>query len=154
MIKKLLVGIAVAGLLSSAALAAPIPYSTVNIPADTPQAPSIALIANLNAGSPVYASTSTCTGTTTATCTGTRFVVSYSGLTTAAGVTATAQTVTNTSVTAASIIFCQSNGYAGTGNPIIANVIPGAGSFTYLIQNTHASAALNATVPTACFVYN
>ena len=85
---------------------------------------------------------------------GVRFAASYTGLTTAAGVTSAAQTVTDTSVALASMIVCQVNGYGGTGNPVAVNVVPAAGSFTYQIQNTHASAALNATVTTDCIVYN
>jgi hypothetical protein len=138
----------------SPATAAPIAYSTVNIPADTPQTLPIALIAAINSSGPAFASVVTCTGTTTSTCQGLKIVTSYSGLTTAAGVTSAAQTVTNASVAATSLVFCQSMGYGGTGNPVVVNVIPGAGSFTYLIENTHASAALNATVPVACMVYN
>jgi hypothetical protein len=145
---------AIALLGSPAAFAAPIAYSTVNIAADTPQAPSIALITAINASSPAYATTVTCTGTTTATCTGLRAVISVTGLTTAAGVTAAAMTVTDTSVTASSMVFCQALGYAGTGNPVAVNVVPSASTIVFNIQNTHASAALNATVPVACFVYN
>ncbi len=139
-------------LLATSALAAPLAY--INPAFDTPNSAANAVITAYNAAAPSAQYTVSCTGTTTSTCSGLKIVTSYSGLTTAAGVTSAAQTVTNTSVTAASLIFCQAVGYAGTGNPIIANVIPGAGSFTYLIQNTHASAALNATVPVACLVYN
>lgn len=138
--------------LASAAVAAPLAY--ISTPFDTPNGAANAVVTAYNNAAVGAAYPVTCTGTTTSTCSGIKIVTSYSGLTTAAGVTATAQTVTNTSVTAASLIFCQAVGYSGTGNPIIANVIPGAGSFTYLIENTHASAALNATVPVACLVYN
>lgn len=137
---------------ATAAMASPLTY--LNTPFDTPNSAANAAIALYNAAAPAAAYTTSCTGTTTSTCSGLKIVTSYSGLTTAAGVTSAAQTVTNTSVTASSLIFCQVNGYAGTGNPVALNIIPGAGSFTYQLENTHASAALNATVPTACLVYN
>lgn len=134
--------------------AAPIAYSTLNVAADSPQAIPIALLAAINASAPAYATTATCSGTTTATCTGLKVQVSVTGLTTAAGVTSATMTVTDTSATASSFIFCQANGYAGTGNPNAVNVVPAAGTFTFGIQNSHASAALNATVPVSCMVYN
>lgn len=132
--------------------AAPIPY--VNSPLDTPQALVNSVVSTLNTTLPSSQYVSSCTGTTTATCQGLKIAASYTGLTTAAGVTSAAQTVTDASVTAASVIFCQVNGYGGTGNPAAVNVVPGAGSFTYQVQNTHASAALNATVVTTCMIYN
>lgn len=136
----------------SLALAAPIPY--VNTPMDTVQATVNAGLLSVNAGFPSTQPTVACSGTTTATCQGLRIVVSITSLTTAAGVTSATMTVTDASVVATSQIFCETNGYGGTGNPNAVNVVPGAGSFTYAIQNSHASAALNATVPTVCFVYN
>ncbi len=111
-------------------------------------------IANVNAVLPSAQTPVACTGTTTATCQGVRIAASITGLTTAAGVTATAQTVTDASVAANSNMLCQVNGYGGTGNPVALNVVPGAGSFTYQIENTHATAALNATVTTFCMIYN
>lgn len=134
--------------------AAPISYSVTNVPMDTPQALGAAVIGAINSSGPSFAYTATCTGTTTATCVGNRFVVSVTGLTTAAGVTSAAMAVTDTTVTAASIVFCEALGYGGTGNARVTNVVPTASTVTFLIQNTHASAALNATVPVACFVYN
>ena len=62
--------------------------------------------------------------------------------------------VTDTTVTAASLVFCQAVGYGGTGNAQPVNVVPTANTITFQVQNTHASAALNATVPVACLVYN
>lgn len=143
---------AIATLFAGAALASPLSY--LNTVFDTPNGAANGVITAYNAAAPAAAYTTSCTGTTTATCSGLKIAASYTGLTTAAGVTATAQTVTNTSVTAASLVFCQVQGYAGTGNPVALNIVPGAGSFTYQIENTHASAALNATVVTACLVYN
>jgi hypothetical protein len=145
-------GFVISILMIAPALAAPLPY--INTPMDTINAGLNTVVSNINAALPNTQYLSSCTGTTTATCPGLRIAASYTGLTTAAGVTSALQTVTDTSVTAASMIQCQVNGYAGTGNPVAVNVIPGAGSFTYQIQNTHASAALNATVVTMCIVYN
>lgn len=139
-------------LVSVPAMAAPLAYA--NTIYDTPNSAVIALTTTLNSTMPSLQYTTSCTGTTTSTCQGLKIAVSTTGLTTAAGVTATAMTVTDASVTAASIIMCQANGYAGTGNPVALNVVPGAGSFTFQIENTHASAALNATVVTACMIYN
>ena len=138
--------------LAPMALAAPVPYLTG--PTGTYTEAVNDAIANVNATLPSTSPTTACTGTTTATCQGIRIAASYTGLTTAATVTSAAQTVTDASVATGSQMFCQVNGYAGTGNPNAVNVIPGAGSFTYQIQNSHASAALNATVTTVCFVYN
>lgn len=150
---KRFLGLLVALLFAAApAFAAPLAY--INSPMDTPQGLVNTAIQEYNKSAPLAQTAATCTGTTTATCQGIRIAASTTGLTTAAGVTATAQTVTDASVTAASQIFCQTMGYGGTGNPVAVNVVPGAGSFTYQIQNTHASAALNATVVTVCFVYN
>lgn len=148
----LLAGLALLAGSISPALAGPIAY--YNQPFDTPNAAVNSLINTLNTSLPSAAGVVACTGTTTATCQGLKIVASITGLTTAAGVTAAQVTVTDASVTAASLVFCQPVGYAGTGNPIAVNVAPAAGTFTFNIQNTHASAALNATVPVACFVYN
>ena len=133
-------------------LAGPLPYVTSVF--DTPNATVNQLVTSLNTTSPSFATVVAGSGTTTVTASGLRTLVSITGLTTAAGVTSATVTVTNTSVTAASMVFCMANGYAGTGNPMPVNVVPAAGSFTFAIQNTHASAALNATVPVACLVYN
>lgn len=138
--------------LASPAFAAPLAY--INTPMDTINQGLNTVIQEINQGLPSTAYTVACTGTTTSTCQGTRLAVSVTGLTTAAGVTAAAMTVTDASVVAASQIFCQPNAYAGTGNPIDVNIVPAAGSFTFQVQNTHATAALNATVVNVCFVYN
>jgi hypothetical protein len=134
------------------AFANPIPY--VNSPFDTPNAQINTAIANLNNNTPAYQYTVACSGTTTATCTGIRTLVSITGLTTAGTATSATMTVTDTAVTAASQINCFVSNYTGAGNPLAVDVLAAAGSFSYAIQNTHASAALNATVPTACYVYN
>ena len=136
------------------ALAAPLPY--INAPLDTVQATVNSAITNLNnSGSlPSLSNEVDCTGTTTATCQGPKIAVSITGLTTAAGVTSATATVTDATVTAVSYVNCFVNSYAGTGNPMPVNVVPGAGSFTFAVQNTHASAALNATVVVHCMIYN
>lgn len=152
--KRLLFSL-IAGLSLIAAQAFASPLAAVNTPFDTMQATvNSGVIAPLNAGYPPFSPSVACSGTTTATCTGIRLVVSVTGLTTAAGVTSATMTVTDTLVTASSSIFCQANGYGGTGNPMPVVIVPGAGSFTFAIENTHASSALNATVPVSCFVYN
>jgi hypothetical protein len=132
--------------------AAPIPY--VNVPMDTPNSAANAVVTSLNAVLPSAQYVATCSGTTTATCVGIRFTVSITGLTTAAGVTSASMVVTDTSVTASSVAVCQASGYGGTGNPQPVNVVPTASTLTFQVQNTHASAALNATVPVSCMIYN
>lgn len=136
-----------------AAFAAPIPYYSG--PNDVPNVMVNTAINNVNAGFPSTSYTVACSGTTTATCTGTRLQISVTGLTTAAGGTSSAaMTVTDTSVTAASQIFCQPTLYAGTGNPIDSLIVPAAGTFTFVITNVAVSGSLNATVVSNCFVYN
>lgn len=134
------------------AFANPIPY--INSPLDTVQATVNAAIVNLNSVSPQYQYTVACSGTTTATCTGIRTLVSVTSLTTAAGVTSATMTVTDTSVAVSSQINCFVSNYTGAGNPLAVDVLAAAGTFTFAVQNTHASSALNATVPVACYVYN
>lgn len=99
-------------------------------------------------------STTTCSGTTTATCNAQRFVVSITGLTTAAGGTeSAAMVVTNTRVLSSSVnVICSVNGYAGGGVPIVTRIIPGTGSVSMTVTNVAASDALDATVPIACLV--
>lgn len=94
----------------------------------------------------------TCTGTTTATCSAQRFIVSVTGLSTAAGAEAAAMTVTNTKVAATDVVICNVNIYAGTGNPIATRVTPGSGTVAITILNVATSGSLNATVPIACVV--
>lgn len=151
-LRTFLVGV-FAAMFATTALAAPLPY--INTPFDTPQAMVNTAITSINNnGGPAFAYPSTCTGTTTATCTGLKFTVSVTGLTTTAGVTSASMTVTNASIVASSIVMCQAEGYGGAGNPQSVNVVPTASTLVFQVQNTHASAALNATVPIACFVYN
>lgn len=135
------------------ALAAPVPY--INSPMDTPQALVNSLVSTINTGFPESAYTVACTGTTTSTCNGLRTLVSITGLSTAdAGAVSAVMTVTNSSVTAASQVWCQVLNYGGTGVPTDVNVNAAAGDFTFQIQNTSATAALNATVVSECWVQN
>jgi len=143
---------ALAACFAAPAFAGPLAY--INTPMDTINAGLNTVISEYNAAAPSAQYVTSCTGTTAPTCQGVRLDISWTGLTTAAGVTSAAATVTDASVTATSMIICQPNSYGGTGNPNAVNIVPGAGSFTYQIQNSHASAALNATVVTACIIYN
>lgn len=140
------------GMGAAPAMASPMPY--FNQPFDTPNSAVNAVIAAANANVAALNYTSSCTGTTTATCSGLRNVVSITGLTTAATAVSATMTVTNTSVTAASQVSCQTIQYGGTGIPSAVNVVAAAGSYSFAIQNSAAAAALNATVPTVCLVYN
>lgn len=150
---KRFLGLLAALLICGPAFAAPAAYVTQ--PTGTYTEAVNDAIANVNAALPSAQSVVSCTGTTTSTCQGTNIQVSITGLTTAdAGVVSAAMTVTDASVTAGSAVFCQVMGYAGTGVPYDAVVIPGAGSFTFVIQNNSASAALNATVVSRCMIYN
>ena len=73
-----------------------------------------------------------------------RLVVS--GLTTAAGATSAAITVSSTACRSTSDVTGQIVNYAGTyatnGAPVLVKITPGAGSFTFAIFNAHASNAL------------
>ena len=150
--RRLIALLAAVFCMAGPALAAPLPY--INTPFDTPNGAANAVVTNINSVVPAQGVTVACSGTTTATCTGIRAVVSVTGLTTAATVTSATMTVTDTSVVAASQINCFVSNYTGAGNPLAVDVLAAAGSFTFAVQNTHASAALNATVPVACYVYN
>lgn len=134
------------------AFANPLPY--YNQPFDTPNSAVNAVIAAANANVAALNYTSTCSGTTTATCVGLRNLVSITGLTTAGTAVSATMTVTDASVTAASQVECQVIQYGGTGIPNAVTVVAAAGSYSFAIQNSAASAALNATVVTFCLVYN
>lgn len=136
------------------AAAAPLSYSAVNIPIDTPQALAGAVIGAINSNLAEAAPLVTASGTTTATAQGLRVTVSITGLSTAASTLSATMTVTNASVTAVSQVLCSVNGYSGTGVPVVVNVVPEAGDFKMAIQNVSTGAALNATVPVACAVLN
>lgn len=134
------------------ALASPLTY--YNSPMSSVQDVANSIIQSINATSPTAAALSTASGTTTATAVGFRNTVSVTGLTTAASTLSAAMTVTNTVVAVASQVLCNTNGYAGTGVPVVVNIVPAAGSYAFNIQNVSTGAALNATVPVACLVVN
>lgn len=73
-------------------------------------------------------------------------VVTSEALSTAAGATYTL-TLTNTVVAAADQVMASvALGTATTGTPVITTVKEGAGSVVIIVQNVHASAALNGTI--------
>lgn len=75
-----------------------------------------------------------------------------SSLTTAAGATASI-TITNASIVATSKVFAAvKNGTNSAGMPVVTTITPGSGSATVVVQNIHASAALNGTLKLEYFV--
>lgn len=75
-----------------------------------------------------------------------------SSLTTAAGATASI-TITNASIVATSKVFAAvKNGTNSAGMPVITTITPGSGSAVVVVQNIHASAALNGTLKLEYFV--
>ena len=114
-----------------------------------------AINANLAPAAPLVTCTTTL-ASANATCNGLRIQPSVSSITTATnGVVSNAITVNDTSVTAASQVFCQTIGYTGVGVAEDVNVVAAANSFTFQIQNASISgSALNATVPSSCMVNN
>jgi hypothetical protein len=135
-----------------AALAAPLSY--YNSPMSSVQDVANAVITSINNSQTGASPLVIASGTTTATANGLRVNVSVTGLSTAASTLSAAMVVTDSAVTAASQVNCLVNNYAGAGVPMIANLIPAAGSFTFNIQNVSTGAALNATVVAACQVFN
>jgi len=91
----------------------------------------------------------TASGATPQTCNGTRGVVTTNSLSTAAATNAV-YVINNNLVTAASNIGCQTQAYSGTlvtnGYPTILSCVPGPGTITVNITNTHAANALAGTV--------
>lgn len=76
-------------------------------------------------------------------------VITSEALTTAAGATYTL-TLTDTTIAAADQVFASAAlGTATTGMPAVTTVTPGAGSLVVIVQNIHASAALNGTIKVA-----
>lgn len=72
--------------------------------------------------------------------------ITTEALTTAAGATYTL-TLTNSEIAAADIVQVSvALGTATTGTPTITTVKPAAGSVVIIVQNIHASAALNGTL--------
>lgn len=81
-------------------------------------------------------------------------VITTEALTTAAGSTYT-MTLTNAAIQAGSIVHVSvGKGTATTGTAAVTWVTPAAGSAVIIIQNIHASAALNGTIKLAFSVFN
>lgn len=79
-------------------------------------------------------------------------VITSEALTTAAGATYTL-TLTNSSIAAADQVFASVQyGTATAGMPCITRVTPGSGSVVIIVQNIHASAALDGTIKIAFMV--
>lgn len=131
------------------------PYNSPGSFYDAVNSVVTAINANFAPAAPLVTCTTTL-ASANATCNGLRIQPSVSTITTATnGVVSNAITVNDTSVTAASQVFCQTIGYTGVGVPADVNVVPAANSFTFQIQNTSVSgSALNATVPSTCMVNN
>lgn len=151
--KRLFAAAAALALLASATIAGASPLPYTNTILNSPYDAVIAVTSAVNSTQATAAPLITASGTTTATATSLRFTVSVTGLTTAASTLSAAMTVTNTTVSASTQVFCQVNGYTGTGVPIAVNVTPGAGTLAFNIQNVSTGAALNATVPVACIAF-
>lgn len=100
-----------------------------------------------------------CTGSgaTPQTCNGQRGIVTTNSLTTAAATNA-AYVINNSSVTTSSMVHCTNQGYSGTivtnGYPVIMTCVPGSGTITVNITNTHAANALSGTVQIGFTVMN
>lgn len=99
----------------------------------------------------------TASGATPQTCNGQRGLVTTNALATAAATDAT-YVINDTAVTAASQVVCTNDGYSGTivtnGYPQIMTCVPGAGTITVHITNTHAANALSGTVAIGFAVLN
>lgn len=72
-------------------------------------------------------------------------IITTEVLTTAAGATQ-AITLTNTRIAAGDMVFSSLDPNGSAGTPAIANVAVSANTAVFLIQNIHASAALNAAL--------
>ena len=96
-------------------------------------------------------------GATPQTCNGQRGIATTNSLSTAAATDAS-YVINNSAVTATSQISCTDNGYSGTlvtnGYPVIMSCVPGSGTITVHITNTHASNALSGTVAIGFAVLN
>lgn len=71
-------------------------------------------------------------------------VITTESLTTAAGAVFT-ETLTNSYIAAADIVLVTVS-TTGTGNPVVCEITPAAGSVVITIQNIHASAAFSAAL--------
>lgn len=105
----------------------------------------------------IISSVCTVTGASPQTCNSISGAVTTGTLTTAAATNA-AYTINNNTVVAASRVKCQIMGYSGTivtnGYPQIITCVPGAGTITVNITNTHAANALSGTVVIGFMVWN
>ena len=80
-------------------------------------------------------------------------VITSEALTTAAGAQYTL-TLTNSDIAATDQVFASvQDGTATAGTPAIATVTPGAGQVVIVVQNIHASAALNGTIKISFAVF-
>lgn len=81
-------------------------------------------------------------------------VVTSESLTTAAAAIYTL-TVTDAKIVAGSIVMASVQlGTSTTGDPIITQVTPGAGSVVIKVKNDHATAALNGTIKVSYITFN
>jgi hypothetical protein len=79
-------------------------------------------------------------------------VITSEALSTAAAGTYTL-TLTNTTIAATDQVFASvAMGTSTTGSPVITTVKPGSGSVVIIVQNIHASVALNGTIKIAFLV--
>lgn len=97
----------------------------------------------LKIGSGTKTATATAGAATLSKCSG---KITSEDLTTAAGASYTL-TLTNTRIAAADTVFASVGyGTSTTGTPCVTRVTPAAGSVVIIVQNVHASAALNGTI--------
>lgn len=100
-------------------------FSTLTVDSGTKTATATAGAATLNKGSGI---------------------VTSEALTTAAGATYTL-TITNSTIVASDLVFASVQlGTATTGTPVVTTATAGNGTLTVVVQNIHASAALNGTI--------
>jgi hypothetical protein len=79
-------------------------------------------------------------------------IITSEALTTAAGATYTL-TITNTTIAGSEMVFASvAYGSSTTGRPAVTTVAAGSGTITVVVQNVHASAALNGTIKVAFMV--
>lgn len=108
-------------------------------------------------GSLIIPNVCTASGATPQTCNAISGTVTTNSLTTA-GATNAAYVINNNTVVATSRVKCQVQAYGGTivtnGYPTIMTCVPGAGTITVNITNTHATNALAGTVAIGFWVVN
>lgn len=128
--------------LCTAAFLAPAPTRAANIALD---------------GQMIISSVCTASGSTPQTCNSISGAVTTNSLATAAATNA-AYVINNNTVVATSRVNCTVLGYSGTlvtnGYPQILTCVPGAGTITVNITNTHAANALSGTVVIGFMVFN